>query len=81
MKNGHLKIDRGVPIPERTGGGRQSSEFTSALSKMKVGDSLFLKMKQQTLGNRAQMWSHYHRNGFKWSCRTEKDGARLWMIK
>ena len=81
MKNGHIKIEKGIRLlpPLGTGGGRPS-EFTAALGKLKIGESFFVKRDPKAVSRHCNMWWHYHQSKVRFAIRTEKNGARVWRV-
>ena len=75
MKNGDLKIDRGIPIP--TGGYMQKSPLMKTMEKMKVGDSFLWPMKSRT-----RLAQYAIRAKIKIITRTDGDTqVRVWRVK
>ena len=77
-----IKIERGIDIPKRSGRGRPPSEFTAAMDKMRVGDSIFMGI------DVAPAWSRVgsflrgkSRASKKFTTRTVDGGCRIWRIK
>ena len=81
MKNGHFKIERGIPMPE-TRGRTDRSPFTQALSTMAVGESFFIERDSQKVARHAYMWRRGNRAFEKrrFATRKEKNGCRIWRI-
>lgn len=74
-----LKIDRGVPIPEKLQGGRpRRFDF----SEMRVKDSVQASddLEFRDMRSAAYRWGKEH--GWKFTARTLPDGSfRLWRVK
>lgn len=74
MKNGELKIEKGIPMPKvrsRTYG------VSAILRQMKVGESILLPGKRSSV---ASIGSHIFGPGGSTTA-VEKDGVRLWRVK
>lgn len=76
MKNGAIKIDKGIPVPQITGRGHGKGPTALAMLEMKKGDSIFLRCSK---ANIYQSAGRYIGKG-KYAIRTEKDGFRVWRI-
>ncbi len=75
MKNGELKIQKGVPIPKKKG--RDIGEVGKALQSMKRGDSIAAWGSAQTVAKAAKC---YFGKG-NYAYRTTPEGGRLWRVK
>lgn len=73
MKNGELKIEKGIPIPQ----GRHNKGYSEILRKLKVGDSVLLPGQKESVRSLAAKTLG---NG-KYACRLDKDGVRVWRTK
>ena len=77
MKNGVLKIEKGIPIP--TGSGRKGQgKVQIAMKAMKKGDSVLLA--HSKAGNTYSQAKAYLGAG-NYAVRPEGDGFRVWRIK
>lgn len=74
MKNGELKIDKGIPIPLRMG---HSKGYSAAVRKLLKGDSVLLPLSTSQASNCAK---HILGPG-NYAARKEGKGARIWRIK
>lgn len=83
MKNGHIKIERGIPMPLTTRSGRGKSEFTIALEKIKPGESFFIERDPARVYRHIHMWRHYDaaRKKLKFTTRVEGKGTRVWRVE
>lgn len=70
-----MKIERGIPVPPRTG--RKLSQAAELMLSMKKGESLWVKKAPATV---VQMAIRYIGKG-KYACRAEGGGSRVWRIK
>ncbi len=70
--NGTPKIDKGIPIPERSAVGRWKF-----MREMKPGDSFLVT----NVSERASVGSAAHKCGFKITTRKEGDTIRVWRVK
>ena len=68
-----LKIEKGVPIPERF----SRKGYASTFRKMKIGDSVFIHEKVKIISRNA----NHVLGGGNYSCRAERDGCRIWRTK
>lgn len=75
MKNGALKIDKGIPVPAH--GNERAGLISSTLRKLGVGDSVLLPC-GRTLAN-----SHAWRvlGSGNYTCRPDGKGFRIWRTK
>lgn len=81
MKNGHIKIQKGIPIPKSTAGA-PASEFTIALLSMKIGESFYVERPAVAVVRRVNAWRNYHeRKALRFTVRTEDKGSRIWRTK
>jgi len=77
MNETNFKIEKGIPIPRRTGSGRKPKY---PWAEMKKGDSFFVM--RQTINRLGScMVRAGKRLGMKFSARTEKGGVRIWRVK
>lgn len=68
-----IKIDKGVPVPEKMGNKYPFSE-------MEVGDSFYVDgATPNQLQNAASYWRK--KAGYKFVARRENEGARIWRIE
>lgn len=74
--NGHMKIEKGIPLPRRTGAER--GELRKLMETMEKGDSVLAKVTKENAYNTAH--NAYGGNGFV-TIRAEGDGVRIWRIK
>lgn len=70
MKNGELKIEKGVPTPQRAYRGQYA-----AMKDMKIGDSVFIQ-DSQSATNAAQT----HLGAGNYKSKKEGSGRRVWRI-
>ena len=73
--NGEFKIDKGVPMPKRTGLG---STPKYPWKSMKVGDSFHTGPRDKPLGSVSAAGP---RHGMKFSQRREGNGYRVWRME
>lgn len=74
MSSAYPSVVRNVPIPPKRGGNRKYP-----WGDMQIGDSfLAKKAKLGTISSVA--YRAAKRLGFKFSCRTENNGVRVWRI-
>ena len=74
MKNGELKIEKGIPVPPR----KEKTGYANVIRKLKVGDSVLIP------GPSAAAYNSIHYTGGNRKTHTgrrEKDGTRVWRIK
>ncbi len=82
MKNGELKIEKGIPIPTQSRVGRGPSEFTHTLATMKKGDSLFMPNETGArIGRRVSSYALANKLRGHYVCRTMDGGVRIWRTK
>lgn len=72
MKNGEYKIEKGIEIPNRSGGGLGYGEV---LRKLKPGESVLLPIKSHS---GAWTAGKYHIGKGKFVVRKDGDGHRIW---
>ena len=78
MKNGEIKIDKGVPIPTSRGKSCDPNSLSGKMRALKVAESIFMKdCSSEKLGNLASVVM----GAGKYTVRAEGDGARIWRIK
>lgn len=76
--NGQMKIEKGIPIPPATRGGRGGGGSVSPIIKqMKVGDSIFFKGKKST----GFSWVRRRHRPMVFTVRAMNGGTRMWRIK
>lgn len=75
MKNGELKIEKGVPIP--SGRGRRPGPKSVALTALKVGDSVILPGAHAT--NQSLAMRYLGRGNY--ATLKEASGTRVWRTK
>jgi hypothetical protein len=76
MKNGAVKIENGIPIPEGHRG-RNPSAVGIAMRSMKKGDSI----KTAQTNGAARMMAHKILGAGNYAVRPDGEGARIWRIK
>lgn len=83
MKNGHIKIQRGIPLPKATATtGNAPSPFTLALGTMKLGESFWVKRDPQKASRAAYMWRlRGDVRTRRFAFRKERGGVRVWRVK
>ncbi len=72
-----FKIQKNVPIPKK--GERNlkpTSKFGKTILKMEIGDSFFVKKPLKLVW--AKLNSYRARCEFRFTCRTERGGTRIW---
>lgn len=76
-KVGGLKVEKGVPLPPLSGG-----RARYPWDAMEIGDSFFVPGRTSVeMAAIAASASHAkRRSGWRFSCRAESDGARVWRI-
>jgi hypothetical protein len=74
-KNGHFKIEKGIPIPVGMGGRR--SGVADALRKLEVGDSVLIPGVASVAFNAIR---YVGGNKTTHTARREKEGYRVWRI-
>lgn len=74
MKNGHIKIEPGIPIPKPRR--KPKGPLAVAMLSMQIGDSFFTDVERQNVLQHAM---RYMGKG-KYSMRAENDGWRVWKI-
>ena len=73
MKNGELKIEKGIPVPPKPGGGRKG--YGPAMKAMRKGDSVLLPVKAYANAWTTSM-THLGRGNFE--IRKEGQKFRVW---
>lgn len=68
-------IESDIVIPPKI------KESIYPLAKMKVGDSFFVMKKINTVASSCSLFIKYKNPKWKFTCRKEKDGTRVWRIK
>ena len=68
-------VDRNIPIPPRLNGG---GYYKYPWESMEIGDSFLATVTLSTMSSVANRAAK--RTGRKFSCRTTKDGIRVWRI-
>lgn len=75
-------IEKDVPLPER---GRLLEKIAGALSRMEIGDSVFIRCAPGQSAERAHIGSLWHMaarfSGKKTTTRTVDGGIRVWRSK
>lgn len=74
MKNGVLKIDKGIPLPEYTPCGRGLSDEALLARKMVKGDSMLVHKKLMA----AHAFAARHIGKGKYAVKEMDDGVRIW---
>lgn len=81
-----IKIEKNVPIPEKTVNKKRGRKNIFPFEDMKINDSFFVlsdnpEYRSITLSNAARNWAK--RNGYKrkFKVDTEKNGCRIWRVK
>lgn len=69
-----LKIDKGVPSPNR-------GKYTATFDKMEIGDSVFVAG-QKDAGDSAGLACHQYgkTRGKVFTCKKEVGGVRIWRL-
>lgn len=84
MKNGIVKIEKGIPLPPNGGwAGKPPTPLTTGLGLVKVGESFFLDGKKPgPVGSCISAWKRNHdKKAYKFAVRKENDGVRVWRVK
>ena len=76
MKNGQMKIEKGIPLPESWGRGLRSVA-SETLSAMKPGDSVLV----ETVKEARRMYASGRFLKIKVATRAEGAGFRVWRVK
>lgn len=74
MKNGHIKIDKGIPVPPR----RNANGYTALIRSLKKGDSVLLPVKIQTAVSLCYQISD---DRSMYTRRSEGTSVRVWRVK
>ncbi len=76
MKDGQIKIDKKIPLPEK----RLYESFPFA--QMKVGDSFaFPTERLHTVYQAASQFKRRSKTGWSYTCRKQAQGYRFWRTK
>jgi hypothetical protein len=77
IEKGVMRIEKGVPIPRP-----RFNSLTDALSRMDIGDSVFIPGEKNTRPVNTHIWNTKKRRpgGFRFTSRTVDGGVRVWRI-
>lgn len=77
MKNTDIKIEKGIPIPEKT------YKWVDLFERMQSGDSFFVPDIKQAFSAKASLQSHIRRHKLSFQLRTniQNEGVRFWKVR
>ena len=74
-----IKIEKNIPILKHIAGVR--TELTLTLGSINIGESFFVGKHMKNISACVAAFANRNANkGKKFSCRSEKDGVRVWRI-
>lgn len=74
-----IKVDKGIPIPERPRKGGGHKRYRYPWDSMEIGDSFFIEGGSATASMNVP--SRLIDKGWRFSVRTIEGGVRIWRIK